>query len=110
MGVLGRMRGRVRFERREEIDDGYGNVEGAWVAFATVAARLRFMRGGEQVLEQRIVGVQPVIITVRASTETRQVSTGDRAVNTRNGTPLDIKSVAPDEVGAFIEILCEAGR
>lgn len=108
MAVLSKMRGKVRFDRRS-LDEN-GDPLGPWAPFATVAARLRFMRGGEQVLQQRITGVQPVIVTVRASTTTRQVTTGDRAVNARTGTPLDIKSVAPDEAGAFIEILCEAGN
>lgn len=107
MAVLGKMRGKVRFDRRGL--DANGDPLGAWAPFATVAARVRHMRGGEQVLQQRIAGVQPVIVTVRSSTATRQVTTGDRAVNARTGTPLDIKSVAPDETGTFIEILCEAG-
>lgn len=108
MGVLAKMRGKVRFDRRGL--DANGDPLGPYQPFATVAARLRYMRGGEEVLQHRIVGVQPVVVTVRASTTTRQINTGDRAVDARTGETLDIKSVAPDEAGAFIEILCEDGN
>jgi len=108
MGLLGKMRGKVRFDRREETRNEYNEVVGEWVTFATVAARVRYMRGGESVLAQRLTGVQPVVVTVRSSPATRGIKLSDRAIDARTGDALNIESLAPDERGDFIEILCEA--
>ncbi|MGQ2971833.1 head-tail adaptor protein [Brevundimonas mediterranea] len=108
MGLLGKMRGKVRFDRLEETRDEYNSPVGVWVTFATVAARVRYMRGGESVLAQRLTGVQPVVVTVRSTASTRDIKLSDRAIDTRTGDALNIESLAPDERGAFIEILCEA--
>lgn len=108
MGVLGKMRGKVRFDRLEETRNEYNEVVGAWVPFATVAARVRYLQGGETVMAQRLTGIQPVVVTVRSTATTRDIKSSDRAIDARTGEALNIESVAPDEIGAFIEILCEA--
>lgn len=108
MAVLGKMRAKVRFERLQGGRDAAGAPIQTWVALTTVSARVRYMRGGESVIAQRITGIQPVVVTVRGSAATRQIKLEDRGLDERTGKVLHIESLAPDETGAFIEILCKA--
>ncbi|QPC43492.1 phage head closure protein [Kaustia mangrovi] len=109
--TAGRLRERLTFQRRAPIDDGYGNpVTGDWEDRFTVAARVKPSKGGETVLARRLQGVQPVVITVRSSTETRSVTPDWRAVDARTGTVYALRSAADMvEKNAYIEMLAESG-
>ena len=84
MPSAGQLRDRVTFQKRQVIDDGYGNeVSGPWGDVFTVAANIAPARGREEVLAQRLQGVRPVEITVRWSSQTVQIAPEWRAVNAR---------------------------
>lgn len=102
---------RFRFEKRAEMDDGYGNtVAGAWELQFTVAAKRAFRRGGEQVLAARLQARQPAIITIRNSRQARQITAEWRAVDDRTGTVFAIRE-EPTETDdqLFLEMLAESG-
>lgn len=110
--TAGRLRERITFSERETgsgVPDGYGNYEGQWVFRFTVAARKRYLRGGEEVLGQRLQGTQPVLLTVRSSLETRQITTDWRATDARTGEHYNIRTISPGERRDYLDILVEAG-
>lgn len=117
MSAAGRMRESIRFQRYEEIDDGAGNYYGDYVDVTTVPARIRYLKGSEEVLAGRLTGVQPVEIRIRNSPDVAGVTTEWRAINDRAGNDqygipaetFNIRSIVKDERGAFIDLLVEKG-
>jgi len=104
----GQLRDRITFEeRRDQADDGFGNVLTAFEEQFTVWARKQYLRGGENVMASRLEGNQPVVITVRRSSDTLRITTDWRA---RQGDDvLNIRSVTPAESRDAIDLLCERG-
>lgn len=81
------LRERVRFERRADSSDGYGNTLGTWATVVTSRkARLLPTRGGEEVLASRLTGTGLWDLTVRRDTDTATVVVGDRIVDERDAT------------------------
>lgn len=102
----GELRDRVRFEQRSL--NLHGQRLGAWdvAGGVTRAAKMTPMLGGEEIINSRLAGRQPMIITVRDDTATRTVGTAWRAVDTRRGKIYDIKTNALQKGGlAFRELL-----
>jgi hypothetical protein len=100
------LRERFRFERRAV--DGNGDRLGAWGADAFErSAAPKWLNGGEGVLQQRLAGTQPVILTVRYDSKTRAVDGTWRAVDVRNSPEVryEIRSKHPAPDPRFIEIL-----
>ncbi|MEJ5079797.1 head-tail adaptor protein [Ochrobactrum sp. MYb379] len=121
----GSLNAKVTFQRRENLDDGYGGTRGEWVDQFTVAARLAPKFGGnaESLVASRLVSQQPYNLTVRASGQTRQVSPTWRAYDSRAGISagsngeqrpnrvFGIKTVVnPDEQNAYLEMLVIEGE
>ena len=86
---------RVAFDRRADVDDGYGNTVSGWVEQFQCRAAYRHLRGGEFVMVGRLQGRHSQVIAVRASSQTRQVSTDWRVRDARtsesigsNGKPI----------------------
>lgn len=110
MPNAGDLRHRIAFEKRETVADDYGNEEGDFSEQFTVAAAVQAKFGGEAVTAARLTGQQPVTITVRQSSNTRQVTTDWRARDARSGTIYNIRSIAdPDDGRAWLEMLCQSG-
>lgn len=103
---------RFSAERRGEVDDGYGNpVAGEFVAqFEPFAARVTPLKGTETVMASRLGGVQPMIIRVRYSSNTKQIQPDWQLRDMRKGTVYQIKSVANlDEKRQYLDFLAVAG-
>lgn len=109
--AAGKLRERLHFQKRAETDDGYGNpVSGDFATQFTRAARVRSLRGSEPIINQRLQGVQPVVVTVRTDSSTKTIDAAWRAVDSRDATKVyNIRAVTPDEKGAYIDFLAEAG-
>lgn len=106
----GRLDQRFRFEKRIEADDGYGNSQGDWHVQFTLWAGRKFLRGGEAVLAARLEARQPAILTIRNSTDARQITADWRAIDDRTETVYAIREdpkMTDDR--AFLEFLVEAG-
>lgn len=110
MTSAGELRDSVAFDRETSGDDGYGNTVSGFAEQFTVSARIRYLRGQEPVIAQRLQGVQPAVITVRASSQTRQIDASWRARNARSGEAFNVKAVTPSDDRQWIDLLCEAGR
>lgn len=81
----GELRHRVRFQRRQAVEDGYGNTEGGWADLdISRACSMTPTRGGEDVQAARLTGKASWDIWVRSDSGTRTLSTGDRAIDARD--------------------------
>ena len=70
----------VRVERRAAIDDGYGNVSGAWVALVTRRAAYKPVTGREQLAAGTLESTATGLLTLRADPATAGITAGDRVV------------------------------
>ncbi len=114
MTTAGQLHERIAFDSREPVDPAEpdsGNTEGDFAErFVLWAwARARYLRGTEAVMASRLEGRQPAIITVRASSLSRQITTDWRARDTRTGIAYAIRGITPTEDRAFFDILAESG-
>lgn len=111
MTVSGQLRERMTFALRTAgADDGYGNFEAAWADQFTAAARIMPLKGGEDVMANRLAGTQPVIITVRSSSDSRLIAPNWKATDARAGTVYNIRSIANmDEKNGYLDLLATAG-
>jgi hypothetical protein len=114
----------VAFDEHMEIDDGHGNYEGRWVEQCQRRAGYVYLRGGEAVIASRLEAQQPIIVTVRADSETRLIDPSWRMRDLRNGAwegdPEDdgywtgpeyaIKAVTPSENRRWIDVLVISGE
>lgn len=108
----GRQREKLLFQVRANVDDGYGNTQsGDWETQFTSAAELIPLKGGEPVIAARLTGVQPYIIRIRGSSQSRSVTTAWRAVDARNQSRIfNIRSIAnTDQKNAWLDIMAEDG-
>lgn len=109
----GELTERFRFEKRRDSSpegDGFGNFEAEWQVQFTVAAKLRFRRGGEDVLAARLAGTQPAILTIRVSRQAWEIRSDWRCVNDRTGEAFNIReepTLNRDRDG--LEMLIERG-
>jgi SPP1 family predicted phage head-tail adaptor len=110
MLAAGKLRERVTFQKRSaQADDGYGNTLTAFADVMTVWAGVAPLRGGEEIMAARLQGTQPVVITVRYSSQTVAVTPEWRAVDARTGTVYNIRTAVADARKAQIDMICEAG-
>ncbi len=114
MGILmtptaAELRHKIDLQVRAIGDDGYGNpTVGEWETQATVHAKFHYLRGGEEVMQGRLAGKQPAIITVRQNAATRALTTDWRIM--KGGEAWNIRSITdPDGRRAWLEILAESG-
>ena len=110
MPGAGALNRRFRFEKREDTEDGYGTSKASFVHQFTVWTGVRYLRGGESVLSARLDARGPAILTVRASSNTRQIDPAWRAVDDRTGEEYAVRE-RPRETDdrAFLELLAESG-
>lgn len=109
----GDLRERVHLQRRTFADDGFGNtVAGDFETVFTCAAHYKPLRGTEAVQAQRLAGQQPYVVTIRQSSQSRNVLTDWQMVDARN--PARVMSIAaisdPDGRRAWLEILATEGE
>ncbi|MGF7005802.1 head-tail adaptor protein [Aminobacter sp. BE322] len=105
----GDLRFRVAFDRRAETDDGLGNTQSDWVEEFQCRAAYRHLRGGETVLAGRLEGRHVQVISVRASRETRRITTEWRARDARTGDVFNIRDVTHETDRQWISLLVERG-
>lgn len=91
----GELRQRVRFERRAEQGDGYGNVRAGWVPLGIERqAALHPTRGGEEIQAGRLAGVASWDLWLRWDRRLATVVADEcRAVNVRTGQAFNIRFV-----------------
>lgn len=110
MTTSGDLRHLVAFDRREDTNDGYGNVQTAFAPQFEVRASIQAKFGGETVTAARLQGQQPVTIVIRQSHRTREIREDWRARDVRTGQVYAIRSIVdPDQKRQWLEILTQTG-
>ncbi|UGX87119.1 phage head completion protein [Phyllobacterium meliloti] len=103
------------FQKRGDVDDGFGGVIVGTGPFATVfeaAARLIPMRGSETVIAGRLNGKQPYSCTFRGShAMARTVNNAWQLVDARTGKIYQVFSptVDNDQNNAFLDMIIQEG-
>jgi len=110
-GGAGHFDHRFAFDAREVIDDGYGNqVAGDFKERFQQNADVIVMKGGEDVMAARLEGVQPIILRVRVSNYSRQITTDWQARDVRTGELYNIMTITKDSYsGSVFEMFCRSG-
>lgn len=112
--TAGKLRFRVRFDCRMPKDGAYGGTETGWQDQFVRYADIRFLKGSEAVMADRLQGLQPALIIVRADSDTRRIDASWRAVELRGGEAgrcFALKSPGADMEGerAYLTFVAEAG-
>lgn len=109
---IGELRYRFTFQKDEATADWTGHPgDPDWQDQFTVWGNITFMRGGESVMAARLTARQPAILTVRNSSDTRQIEANWRVKDARTGEIYNIREqprVSKDNRG-YLEVLIEAG-
>lgn len=106
----GRLDRRLRFEKRQDVENGAGGYRSDWVQQFECAANRKWLRGGEGVMSARLENRQMVVLTIRACVQARQIDNDWRAVDTRDGRVYNVREVPRETDGrALLEMLAEAG-
>lgn len=106
-----KMRRRVAFLRRGTTDDGAGNSESLLAPlFGPVWARLRPINGKEEVLAQKIAGVQPFEATIRWTATAATLAATD-VMEDEAGLQYNVRSVQnPDEKHGYLSLIVTRGE
>lgn len=100
---------RVAFDKREMIDDGYGNlVAGDWQEQFQHRAKFIPLRGSETVMAGRLESHASIIMQVRVCDETRQIWTDWQARDVRRGIAYNIRDVTEDQSRSLLDLLAES--
>jgi Phage head-tail joining protein len=85
----GDLRHRVAFDRRKQVDDGYGNTEGDFVEQFMRRAQFIYAGGGESVMAARLEGRGVVKVRVWSCAQTRTISQDWQMRDARSGAFVD---------------------
>lgn len=103
---------RAEFSLRESIEDDMGGTRDEWVLQFAEWVGVKYLRGTEAVMQARLASRNPVIVTIRNSARTRQVTSEWRIVlRSRSGVTFVAEvreDPRPASNDAFLEFLAEA--
>jgi head-tail adaptor len=105
----GKLSERVVFDFPTPEDDGQGGREDGWTEGFSCSAGFRYLRGGETVQAARLAGRQPVVVTIRQSSLSRQVTHDWRMRDARSCDVYNIRSIVPTDDRMYLELTCEKG-
>jgi head-tail adaptor len=106
----GELRESVAFDKIAPAADDGGTVAGAWTEQFRERAGFTVLVGSEPVIQQRLQGVQPVVVKVRSNSNTRLVDASWRIRDVNAGTAYNIRAVTPTSPRReYIDFLCDAG-
>lgn len=102
---------RAAFSARQQVDTDMGGTLSEWVPQFEVWAAVKYLRGGEAVMQSRLSSRNPVVVTVRNSAAARRI-TNEWQVELRSRSGVtkvyQIKEdPRPSEGDGFLEMLAE---
>lgn len=99
---------RWTFERRDI--DANGDARGPWTDGRTVWTGVTWLRGTEAVMQDRLTGVQPVVLNVRETSQTKTIKPGWRAIDSRHPSRVaNITGISPGRERGTLDILATVG-
>lgn len=106
----GRLYFKVAFDKRDVVDDGYGNpVSGDWQEQFTRRVEFVHMFGSETVIAAQLESRQPMKVMVRSDSQTRQIANDWQMRDVRRNVPYNIRDIRPENNRAMIGLLVESG-
>jgi SPP1 family predicted phage head-tail adaptor len=99
----------VAFEKKGTASDSAGGTTTSFTEQFACRASFVHLRGGESVQAARLEGQHPQVISVRASSRTRAVTTDWRIRDKRTGDIFAIRDITPGLDRQFIDFLCQKG-
>lgn len=104
---------RVAFDAPRAFANGQGGTRRDWVESCRCQAAIRWLRGGETVMQGRLAGRQPAVVTVDRSPATRAIGTDWRMRLIEGGQAGEqvfaIRAIVPSDDWAEVELTCESG-
>lgn len=101
---------RARVEFQTQTTDARGRPLGVWETQFERRAEVIYVRGGEGVMQGRLQGKTPAILTVQDDADTRTLTTAWRAKLTDwPRHEFNIRGIAPAKTPRQIDLTCEAG-
>lgn len=101
---------RLKFSKRIEQEDGFGNTVSDWHDEFEAHCGITFLKGSEAVMGARLEARAPVIIMIRNSANARAITAEWRATDVRRGMIYQIKETPrPTDDRSAWEMLAEAG-
>lgn len=79
-------------QRREDVEDDYGNTQGQWVEQCRFSASVEARGGGEAVIAGRLQGTVTYIVTCRYSVAAAAVRPDWRLVDARSGQTYAVRT------------------
>lgn len=106
----GRLEQRVAFDKREEVEDPYGNMVADWVEQFQDYAAFMFLRGSEQVMAARLESREPMLVRIRMSANARQIGNDWQMRDVRaDNKAYNIRDITWDNNRAVVDLLVEGG-
>lgn len=97
------------FQSPVQSADDDGQLHQGWRDEFTIWVNVKYLRGGEAVMQARMQSHTPAILTVRASPQSRRITSEWRAAI--DGRVFEVKEdPRPTQDRAWLELLVEAGR
>jgi hypothetical protein len=101
---------KVHCQKRVPFDDGMGNTVSDFATQFSVRAAFTHLRtGGEAVMASRLENKHPMIVTLRSSTQTRQINSDWQLVDARDNSVWAVRDVTPETDRQWISLLVEKG-
>lgn len=101
---------RVAFDKREEVEDEYGNMVAGWTEQFQTRAHFEFLHGSETVMAARLESREPMLVRIRMSADAKLIENewqmrdlGDEA------KPYNVRDVTWDNSRAVIDLVVEGG-
>lgn len=105
----GRLYEEVAFDAPTATDNGQGGMILGWVQKFCTRAAFKYLRGGEAVMQARLVGQQTVVVTIRANPTSRSITPEWRMRDLRRGVAYNIRSIIPTNDRLYLELTCQSG-
>ncbi|MBL0374031.1 phage head closure protein [Rhizobium sp. KVB221] len=107
--AVGNLYYKIAAYTRMPTDDGLGNTVSEWDEQFQCRAAYHHLRGGESVMAARLQGKHTQIISVRSSSQTRQITTDWQVRDVRTDDVFNIRDVTHETDRAWISLLVEKG-
>lgn len=105
----GDLRDLMAFEEPSQVEGPGGIISGPWSERFKRLVAIENARGNEHVDARRLQGVNPVMIRVRASAQTRTVTSAWRLRHVLTDEYYNVRSVIPKPDREWIDLFCETG-
>lgn len=109
MTRAGELRELIELQALVSVPDGGGGSTQSWETVVTAPARIKVLKAGETIMAGRLASTQTLVVTVRNQSAVADALTTWKLLNVRTGSLYEIKSITPDERGAWVDILAETG-